>query len=72
MLVASTIGLRTGFLPRWLIFAGYAAGLVFLLVVTYVEWLILLLPAWVIAVSLVILRAGRSGPASGRPGQATG
>jgi hypothetical protein len=64
MLVASTIGLRTGFLPRWLIFAGYAAGLVFLLVVTYVEWLILLLPAWVIAVSLVILRARRSGPAS--------
>jgi hypothetical protein len=39
VLVASTIGLRTGFLPRWLIFAGYAAGLVFLLVVTYVEWL---------------------------------
>ncbi len=72
MLVASTIGLRTGFLPRWLVFAGYAAGLVFLFALTYAEWLILVLPAWVIAVSLVILRTRRSGLASGHPGQATG
>ena len=58
MLVASTIGLRTGFLPRWLVAAGYLCGLVFLLTVTYVELLALLLPAWVAAVSVVILRAG--------------
>jgi hypothetical protein len=58
MLVVSTIGLRTGFLPRWLVFAGYASGLVFLFTVTYVDVLTLLLPAWVIAVSIVILRAG--------------
>lgn len=58
MLVASTIGLRTGFLPRWLVVAGYVGGLVFLFSVTYVEWLVLVLPAWVIAVSIVILRAG--------------
>ncbi len=56
MLVASTIGLRTGFLPRWLIVAGYLGGLVFLLSVTYVESLVLIFPAWVIAVSVVILR----------------
>ena len=56
MLVASTIGLRTGFLPRWLIIAGYLGGLVFLLSVTYVESLVLIFPAWVIAVSVVILR----------------
>lgn len=55
MLVASTIGLRTGFLPRWLVVAGYVAGVVFLFTVTYVEWLLLLLPAWVAAVSVVIL-----------------
>jgi hypothetical protein len=60
MLVASTIGSRTGFLPRWLVVAGYLGGLVFLFSVTYVEWLVLVLPAWVIAVSIVILRtAGR-------------
>ena len=57
MLVASTIGLRTGFLPRWLVVAGYACGLVFLFTVTYVEMLALLLPAWVATVSVVILRA---------------
>lgn len=58
MLVASTIGLRTGFLPRWLVVAGYVCGLGFLFSVTYVEVLALLLPAWVAAVSVVILRAG--------------
>ena len=58
MLVVSTIGLRTGFLPRWLVLAGYVGGLVFLLTVTYVELLVLIFPTWVIAVSVVILRAG--------------
>ena len=59
MLVVSTIGLRTGVLPRWLVFAGYACGLVFLVTVTYVELLALLLPAWVAVVSVVILRSAR-------------
>ena len=59
MLVTSTIGLRTGFLPRWLVVAGYASGLLFLFTATYIEELALLLPAWVAAVSVVILRAGR-------------
>jgi hypothetical protein len=58
MLVVSTIGLRTGLLPRWLVVAGYACGLVFLLAVAYVEVLALLLPAWVTAVSVVVLRSG--------------
>ncbi len=57
MLVASTIGLRTGFLPRWLVAAGYVGGLVFLFTVAYVEMLALLFPAWVAAVSVVILRS---------------
>jgi hypothetical protein len=46
------------FLPRWLVLAGYVGGLVFLFTVTYVELLVLILPAWVTAVSVVILRAG--------------
>jgi hypothetical protein len=57
MLVTSTIGLRTGFLPRWLVVAGYVGGLTFLFTVTYIEVLALVLPAWVAAVSVVILRA---------------
>ena len=62
MLVVSTIGLRTGFLPRWLVFVGYVAGFVFLFTVAYVEELVLVLPAWVTAVSIVILREARRAP----------
>jgi len=58
MFVVSTIGLRTGLLPRWLVVAGYLFGAVFLLTVAYVELLALLLPAWVTAVSVVIIRSG--------------
>ena len=69
MLVVSTIGLRTGLLPRWLAIAGYVVGIVFLLTVTYVELLALLLPAWVTAVSIVILRraGARRSRLSGSP-----
>lgn len=56
MIVVSTIGLQTGFLPRWLVVLGYLCGVVFLVSVTYVEALMLLLPVWVTAVSIVILR----------------
>jgi hypothetical protein len=63
MLVVSTIGLRTGLLPRWLVIAGYVFGVVFLVSVTFVEALVLLLPLWVTAVSIVILRTGGRGPA---------
>lgn len=62
MLVVSTIGLRTGLLPRWLVVAGYVSGVVFLVSVTFVEALMLLLPAWVTAVSIVILRSGDRDP----------
>jgi hypothetical protein len=60
MIVVSTIGTRLGVLPRWLVLAGYAAALVLLLNVFYVEALALVFPAWVGAVSVVILRT--SGP----------
>src|SRR3954453_14621284 len=60
MIVVSTIGTRLGILPRWLVAAGYGAALVLILNVSYVELLILVFPAWVAAVSIVILRAGRT------------
>jgi hypothetical protein len=59
MIVVSTIGKRLGILPRWLVIAGYGAALVLMLNVSYVELLILVFPAWVAAVSVVILRGGR-------------
>ncbi len=53
-----TIGLRTGFLPRWAALAGYACGLVLLLVITSWAWVGLLFPLWVLLVSAVILATG--------------
>jgi hypothetical protein len=60
MIVVSTIGMRLGVLPRWLVVAGYAAALVLIFNVSYLETLVLVFPAWVAAVSIVILKAGRS------------
>ena len=56
MIVVSTIGVRLGILPRWLVAGGYGAALVLILNVSYIELLILVFPAWVAAVSVVILR----------------
>ena len=56
MIVVSTIAMRLGVFPRWLVAAGYAAALVLILNVSYAETLILVFPAWVAAVSVVILR----------------
>jgi hypothetical protein len=53
--VVSTIALRTGALPRWLAFVGYALALVLLLGVAYTRWTVLFFPLWVAAVSVVIL-----------------
>ncbi len=59
MIVVSTIGLRTGRLPRWLVVAGYVVALVMLFSVSFYQPLILLFPAWVAAVSVVILVSNR-------------
>ena len=66
MIVVSTIGLRLGVFPRWLVVAGYVAALVLILNVSYSEVLVLVFPAWVAAVSVVILKADR--PARGQGG----
>jgi hypothetical protein len=60
MIVSSTIGLRTGTLPRWLAFLGYAVALVLLLSVSYSRGFVLIFPAWVSLVSIELLRRGRA------------
>jgi hypothetical protein len=50
-----TIALRTGLLPRWVAFLGFACGLVLLLVITNWEWIALLFPFWVLVVSGQVL-----------------
>ena len=57
MIVTSTIALRTGVFPRLLIVAGYAIALVMLFSLTFLQWIVLLFPAWVFVASLYILAA---------------
>ena len=50
-----TIALRTGILHRWIIYTGFACGLVLLLVITSWRWISLLFPSWILLVSSQIL-----------------
>ena len=60
MIVTSTIGMRLGVFPRWLVAAGFLAALVLMFNVSYIKSLVLVFPAWVAAVSVVILTASGS------------
>jgi L-asparagine transporter-like permease len=57
----SSVGLRTGMVPRWLVVVGLVAGLGLLLSPPLTRWAQLVFPAWVLLVSCYILVAGRSG-----------
>jgi hypothetical protein len=57
MFVTSMIGIRTGILARWVSLAGFALGLILLLVITNFAWIALLFPSWVLLVSTYILVA---------------
>ncbi len=59
MIVSSTIGFRTRTLPRWLALLGYAIAFVLLLSVSYARGFVLIFPAWVVLVSIELLRRGR-------------
>ena len=54
-LSVSTLGLRTGALPRWVSFIGYAVALALLVAAGEHKWTQLVFPAWVLLVSVVIL-----------------
>jgi hypothetical protein len=57
MIVTSTIALRTAVFPRPLVLAGYAIALVMLLSLSFLQWILLLFPAWVFVASAYILAA---------------
>jgi hypothetical protein len=63
-LSVSTVGIRTGAVPRWVSFVGYAVALSLLLAAAEQQWAQLLFPAWVLLLSMVILL---SGPRTSRP-----
>jgi hypothetical protein len=56
----ATLGLRSRTFPRWFAWTGYLFGIILLLVVTFWDWIVLLLPAWVGGVSVFILRRDRA------------
>lgn len=50
-----TMWLRTGVMPRWLAIATYAVAIVLLFVNSLSLWVTFIFPAWVLAVSILIL-----------------
>jgi hypothetical protein len=56
-IATSTILMRTRTMAKWSALAGYAVGVLLLLVVGVFPWIELLFPAWVFLVSLLILYA---------------
>jgi hypothetical protein len=55
MFSTCTIALRSGFLPRWVAFSGFACGLVLLGAITTWEGIPLIFPLWLLLVSGWIL-----------------
>ncbi|WP_321934605.1 MULTISPECIES: hypothetical protein [unclassified Paraburkholderia] len=66
----STLALRTGFVSRWIAFAGYATAFALLVAGHYIDWIVLVFPIWILLLSLHILvdnfgvsqKVGASGP----------
>ena len=54
-ITTASIGKRSGVLPHWLAVAGYVAALILLFGVPLTGWLALLLPIWVLILSVYIL-----------------
>jgi len=64
----ATIGLRTGFIPRWLGFSGYAVALVLLLAIDVTPWVELLFPIWILLLSVdTLAESRRLGHVGGTP-----
>lgn len=65
-LTTVTIARRTEIVSRWLTVAGIVIALVLLVGTTISVWVELLFPAWVLALSIDVLAAGRRGPITPR------
>ncbi len=59
MISLATIWLKTGLMPRWLVYVSYLAAVGLLVASDVTMWLVLAFPVWVLVVSLLLLvRAG--------------
>jgi hypothetical protein len=54
-LSVSTLAMRTGAVPRWVVLLGYVEAVALLLVATDNPWVQLAFPAWVLVLSVTIL-----------------
>ena len=69
-LTTVTIARRTQIVSRWLTIAGLACALVLMVGIGISPWAELVFPAWIMALSVDILTAGRGGREPGSPGPA--
>jgi hypothetical protein len=58
----ATITLRTKVIPRWIGVLGFAVGVVLLVSVGLTPWVELLFPAWILLLSIDIMRTGLRSP----------
>lgn len=65
-LTTVTIARRTEIVSRWLTVAGIVAAVVLLIGTGISVWVELLFPAWILALSVDVLVAGRRGPITPR------
>jgi uncharacterized membrane protein len=68
MISASTLAIRTGFIPRWLAFLGYALASLLLLSSRSIESILLVFPLWVLLISIYILIDNLRRPSAARLG----
>ncbi len=54
----TTIGMRIGILPRWLVIYGFISGLVLLIGATVNPWMNFVLPLWTLVLSIYMLVRG--------------
>ena len=55
ILVSTTRALRAQLFPRWFAVVSYAAVLVLLFSLSYVRWIVLIIPAWVVGATTITL-----------------
>jgi MFS family permease len=66
IIATTTLGERTGVIPRWLAVAGFAGAFVLLFGATVSSWVNLVMPVWAFALSIDILVRRRAFERGGR------
>ncbi len=72
MISTSTVTISTGMAPRWMAFLGFALGLTLLVGSYYIPWSIVVLPLWVLLISIHILIDNLRGTAAAAAEHASG